>query len=167
MSYRPTTVAAIGGTLVCVALLTHAVLAAIIILKPEASVGHRVLTMYRRFVVLGPFFQESRITTAQHVLISLYDQGEWNAPADYACREVAASRHGKYGALQRRNFEKYLVWRSSREKRPGTSTREMENFLRSRVSGRGDSLEVVLVSQYSRAGFASGTDTVYTHKFKR
>src|ERR671913_355964 len=93
------------GTVTCLMLLLHVLFAIVIILSPGASRLNPLLNFYRRFVVLGPFFDERRIVSSSHVLISRYEQGSWSEATDVACLDVLRPVNGKYEALQRRSFE--------------------------------------------------------------
>ena len=159
----------LGATIGCLMLL-HIVLALFVIVMPEASRGNRVLGFYRRFVVLGPFFQESRIVTSPHLLVSKLEEGRWSKGTDFACLEVAHAASSKNESLQRQSFENFLADRAAREKRGDRVSRavgELENYLRSRPAfTHSDSLAVAYIHQHA-AGTTVHVDTVYQHKFKR
>src|SRR4051812_2920795 len=108
-------VSSVLGTLIGLLLLLHIAIALLVVVWPEISKSHRVLSFYRRFVVLGPFFQESRIVSAPHLLISQYGNGAWSADTDFACERVARGA-GKYESLRQQSFENFLAAGAARAK---------------------------------------------------
>jgi len=170
MPDRPRKVRTLLGTLACLLLLIHVAIALVIVAWPDASRRSRVLGFYRRFVVLGPFFQESRIISTQHLLVSQYEKEAWSEGTDFACLAVAGKAGGKYEALQRQSFENFLADRAARAKRRDAhslAVRELEGYLRSRPAfNRADSIAVAFIRQ-SAIGTEVHIDTIYQYKFKR
>lgn len=161
--------AGILGTLACLMLVLHIAMALLLIAWPEVSKTNRVLSFYRRFVVLGPFFQEARIVSAPHLLVSQYKAGVWSDKIDFACLEVAGA-DGKYQALRWQSFENSLASRVASTKRNDAHSRarrELENYLRSRPTfTQADSLAVTYIRR-SAVGATVQVDTVYRHRFQR
>lgn len=169
MDDRPRKVYTIPGAVAGLALLFHIVVAVVIIIAPDTSYRNPVLRFYRKFVVLGPFFGESRIASSPHLLISQHNKNVWTAPVDQACLEVAHPEAGKNESVQRRSFERFLSTQLVDEKseRVPRALRELENYLRLRpVFSGADSLQITLVNRRV-AGTAVHTDTLYQHKFRR
>lgn len=152
-----------------VALLIHVAMGVVIVCSPEISEGNRVLTFYRRFVVLGPFFSESTIAGAPHLYVSYHAGGSWSKAVDYACHDVAQP-HRRYRATKRRAFEEYLIKRVEKVKDPrphATVVRELEGYLTQREMPQGtDSIRVSIV-RTSVKGDTPGTDTVRVYAFAR
>jgi hypothetical protein len=169
MEGRPRKFAALSGTVICLMLFVHVVLGLIISVDPEASKGRPLLKFYRRFVVLGPFFQEPRIVTAPHVWVSFHDNGVWSDGVELNGQAMGETR-SKYAASHYRNFENYLGELGARAKQQGGRKRaiqELEDYFNARTAGRpADSLNVIYVRQ-GASGCAACADTVYQHKFRR
>jgi hypothetical protein len=158
----------IFGALVCLAFMVHILLASLVIIMPEASRINPVLKFYRRFVVLGPFFPESRIRSKSHLMISQYKDGAWSNPADYACDDIADGIGNRYLALQRRSFEVFLTARAARATRDKDRARtlsELEMYVRSQERfSEADSIAIMGV----RRGSANEDQAIeIQHKFKR
>ena len=169
MHDSPRKIASILGTVACLTLLLHIVLAAVIIISPNASRLSPVLGFYRRFVVLGPFFDEARIISSPHLLISEYKNGAWSDDMDMGCAAVANPTVGKNEAVQRRAFETFLATSVTNVKQRTHVSRalvELENYLRTRPTIKdADSLSITFIQRrWSRT--LAYTDTVYQHKFK-
>lgn len=151
------------------ALLIHVVMGVVIVLSPEVSAGNRILTFYRRFVVLGPFFSEPTIAGAPHLYVSYHSGGSWNKAVDYACHDVAQP-HRRYSAAKRRAFEEYLVKRMEKVKDPrsnATAVRELEGYLFRQEMPQGtDSIRVTIVRTSVKRD-TPGTDTVRVYAFAR
>jgi hypothetical protein len=170
MEGRPRKFAALSGTVICLMLFVHVVLGLIISIAPEASKGRPLLKFYRRFVVLGPFFQEPRIVTAPHVWVSFHEHGVWSDGVELNGRAVNETPT-KYAAAQYRTFENYLGELAARAKQRGSgrkrAIKELEDYFNARTSGRtADSLNIIYVRQ-GAPGCTACSDTVYQHKFKR
>jgi hypothetical protein len=169
MRDMPRKVSTVLGTLACLLLLLHIALALLVIVWPEISKSNRVLSFYRRFVVLGPFFQESRIVSAPHLLISQYANGVWSAGTDFACERVAGGA-GKYESLRYQSFENFLAARAASAKQGDGrqhAERELENYFKSRLGfSKADSLSLTYVRR-GTVGAMVYVDTIYQHKFKR
>ena len=169
MQGSPRKFATLSGTAICILLFLHIVLAVVISVEPNASKGSRVLKFYRRFVALGPFFQEQRIVESPHTWVSFHENGVWTDGVElngHALHE----RSPHYAATQYRTFENYLGQlsaRASQRKRRMGVIKELERYFRLRTDGtRADSLNVIYVRQGKAKGVAY-TDTVYQHKFRR
>lgn len=163
------------GLVACVLLLVHVLLGVLIVVRPEASEGSRLLTFYRRLIVLGPFFQEARIVSSPHLLVRYQKHGTWSDPIDPGCVEVALTG-GEYRALKNRSFEEFLgsrVIRDRRASRNRRALRELEHYLRWRAGERqADSLEVAFIFRRQRMASHESqgevyADTMFVHRFKR
>lgn len=170
MQAGPGKVSGLLGIIACVLVIVHVLLALIIVTDPDASNGRKVLTFYRRLIVLGPFFQEPRIVTAPHLLVSLRVDGTWTTAHDYGCSDVEATG-ASYRAVRARAFEEFLGGQVAERKpldRESRVVRELENYLRARVhDSRADSVAVAYVLQRvtpQQDGIAA--DTVFHLKFK-
>jgi hypothetical protein len=170
MRQAPRKFSTIPGIMACLVLVMHVLLAAIVVVSPDVSKGSKVFTFYRRLIVLGPFFQEPRITSSPHVFVSYYVSGAWTPGKDEGCESVAASA-SQYGVVKRRAFEEYLAFQVGRRQPVRLTSRaalELENYLGSRERAMGaDSIAVAyVVRQGMRDAGGAHIDTVYHFKFK-
>lgn len=66
--------------------------------------------MYNRLVLIGPFFQESRIKTSPHLYVSYYDNNLWTPPRDYALENFSfySGHPWRYGKLRMNYYDRYI-----------------------------------------------------------
>ncbi|MEJ1241905.1 hypothetical protein WBG78_27410 [Chryseolinea sp. T2] len=163
------TIFSVFGTLICLAIAVHVLLALIIIISPETSRVSPALKFYRRFVVLGPFFQQPRIGSKSHLMVSQQVNGTWSVPTDYACEDVANPHLSKNLALQRRAFEVFLTESVNHSRREADRTRalnELKMYLRTQERFRNaDSINMVSIRRGFSDGVA-GVDTVFQFRFR-
>jgi hypothetical protein len=170
MRQAPRKFSTILGTVACLVLLLHILLATIVVVSPEISKGSKVFTFYRRLIVLGPFFQEPRIVSSPHLFVSHYREGVWTPGKDYGCATVKATG-SRYGEVKRRAFEEYLAFQVGQNQPVNVTSRaarELEHYLTSREQAMGaDSISVAYVVQRGMPqGGGAHIDTVYQFKFK-
>jgi len=163
-------VSKVVGFAACAAILLHVIVAVIVVVSPDVSRGSRIFTFYRRFIVLGPFFQEPRIVASPHVFVSHYVDGAWTPGTDEGCTQVEDPERS-YRDLKRRTFEEYLAAQVARRmpvRMSSPASRELQAYLRAQVNAStADSIAVAYVFRRSRRDQPAYTDTVYHFKFQR
>lgn len=160
----------VAGAMACVLLIGHITLAIIIVVSPQASEGSDLLTFYRRYIVLGPFFQSDRITASPHLIVSEQTDGVW-AKADVPVRVRELEGVSRYRAVQWEKFGVYLARRtaySRSENARAERKRELEAFVKEGALGANvDSLAVSCVVRRNVNLSIAFSDTLYTFKFPR
>lgn len=158
------------SALVCLAIVVHILLGVVVAVYPGVGGNNSLLHFYRRFVVLGPFFSETRIQSKSHLLISQRRDGVWSQLTDYGCEDVADSRMNRLSAVQRRAFEVFLLGQKDRATGPADvsrALRELEAYVLSQERFmEADSFVIADVRRRAMEDQAH-IDTVFQHRFRR
>lgn len=170
MNEKPRNFPIVAGTMACLLLIGHITLAIIVVVSPRASEGSNVLTFYRRYIVLGPFFQSERITASPHLIVSERTDGVWTK-AEVPVRVRELEGISRYRAVQWGKFGVYLARRtaySRSEYARAERKRELEAFVKEGAVGANvDSLAVSCVVRRNVDLSIAFSDTLYTFKFPR
>jgi len=168
----------IGIAAAAIALL-HVVLSITFLLSPkEAQQSSMIRLMYNQLLLIGPFFNESRIKTSPQLYVRYYENNQWTP-----VRDVAAENHAyflrhpwRYDRLRINYFERYMTrrvgqWNSRSDVesvKESRSFRELNQFvLQEYIQRPIDSLSLVYgVSQYYPETNSIRFDTTFAYTFK-
>ena len=77
----------------------------------RAAAFSPLTSVYSKVILLGPFFQESRIKTSPHLLVSFRTKKGWSETRDLAIENFNEYTHGpwRYEKLRYCDFERYLA----------------------------------------------------------
>jgi len=128
------------GIAACLVILLYVLACLLIIILPEKVVySNPATSLYRRLILLGPFFQESKIKASAHLLISSYQNGSWSQFIDYGHKNRGEylKRPWRYDKLHSNDFEQYITrqmaspkkLRHVEEVKGSKSFRELNQFI--------------------------------------
>lgn len=72
------------GIIALTIVVLHVVLAFYVVFVPEKRlVRHKIVSIYQKLFVLGPFFSESRIKSSHYLSVRYKQHGKWSSPREY------------------------------------------------------------------------------------
>jgi hypothetical protein len=100
------------GIAACLAIMLHILLCLLVLILPQrAVVANPITSLYRTFMIIGPFFYEARIKSTPHLLVSVYRDGSWSLPIEHRMNSLRAYRQQpwRYDVLRKYDFEEYIA----------------------------------------------------------
>ena len=168
----------IGIAAAAIALL-HVLLSIIFLLSPKAAQHSSMIRLtYNRLLLIGPFFNESRIKTSPHLYVRYYENNQWTPVRDIASENHAffLSHPWRYDRLRINYFERYITRQvgqlNSRSDvevvKESRAFRELNQFvLREYIQRPIDSLSLIYgVNQYCPETNSTRFDTTFAYTFK-
>lgn len=140
------------GIAACLLILLYVATGLLILILPEKVVySNHATSLYRRLILLGPFFQESKIKASPHLFISSYQNGSWSPFIDYGGRnrEEYLKHPWRYDKLHSNDFEQYIT-------RQMASPKKLRHYEEMKGSKAFRELNQFIVSQY----FKEPTDSI-------
>jgi hypothetical protein len=166
------------GLAATVVVALHIVLSLVFTLTPNAA-QHAGLVglMYKRLMLIGPFFNESRIKTSPHLYIRTYENGRWSSARDFANENYVffQSHPWRQDMLRMNYFERYISKKVGQRNKPlelgelneSGSFRELNQFvLREYIPHSIDSISLVYgLNRYFPETNTSGFDTTFVYTY--
>jgi hypothetical protein len=149
----------------------HLLVAFFCLFAPADYNPFRLVGLYRKFILVGPFFKDEHIRYTNHLYVSHYGRGKWTVPRDYGHEAFDYyTRHPwRYDKLHEGDFAAYGAWALSGVRqsdiRSSKAFLELNNYVTSELIGRPvDSVALVYVRrQYHPAKKTVAIDTIFEH----
>jgi len=128
-SEKHTALAKRVGQAAVVFISLHVLLAAIALWAPRSVVyGNPVTKLYRKLILVGPFFSERAIKTSGHLTVQYKSGNEWSLPRDHAAEGMLdfSTRPWAYAKLRTGAFERYLLAATANQKMKTGLTKAIE-----------------------------------------
>jgi hypothetical protein len=134
-------------------------------------------SLYAKVVLLGPFFEESRIKTTPHLLVSFKTDGQWSGIHNLAEENFAEYTRNplRYQKLRYCDYERFLSrqlsqqigYREFNEVKDLRIFRELNQYLlQERIGIPIDSLHIVYgLNTYDPVNAISTMDTLFTYTY--
>ncbi|MEJ7645507.1 MAG: hypothetical protein WKF87_13000 [Chryseolinea sp.] len=72
------------GRITFLLIVLHVSIAVISLLLPQDYAPLKLITFYRKYILIGPFFQDKRIRHSTHLFVAYHKDGKWSDARDYA-----------------------------------------------------------------------------------
>ncbi|MEP6734699.1 MAG: hypothetical protein ABJA70_04210 [Chryseolinea sp.] len=118
---RPEQTKRVIAIAIVISLTIHIMLACTALLFPLASRSNRLLTVYQRYVLSGPYFTDETVRTSHHLYVGYKSGGKWAGKKDYAQQDFEdyCKAPWRYGKLHLRRYPLYLARRLAQHDQPG------------------------------------------------
>lgn len=167
-----------AGIAATVIVVLHIVLSVIFMLNPKSASHAGIIGLiYNRLLLIGPFFQESRIKTSPHLYVRAYENSRWSSVRDFAMENNSFfhSHPLRYDRLRMNYFERYIshqvgllnVPRNYKEIKKSRLFRELNQFVLQEYLKRPvDSLSLVYgVNRYFPETGITEFDTTFAYTY--
>ena len=163
------------GALIIV--LMHILLAVFTVLIPQDRIKSNIVaSFYNQLVLLGPFFQESRIKASPHLFVSYKRKDVWNPYRDYASENFLIYKQNlwNYYRLHKSDFQRYIANEVGQQKMKGFDEviksrgfRELNQHITGELIGEPvDSLKLLYgVNTYFPDSKTSRFDTIFYYTY--
>lgn len=158
-------------------LLVHVLLAVSTLLSPRQRVKSNVVAVfYNQLILLGPFFQESRIKSSARLYVSYNKQGEWSSLRNYGSENFSIYKPNilNYYRLHLSDFERYISHEVGTQKMGGFEEvkerrvfRELNQYVtRELIREPVDSVRLLYgVNVYLPESNSSRFDTIFFYRY--
>lgn len=163
------------GALILV--LIHMLLAVLTaFLPPKHIKSNIVASFYNQLILLGPFFQESRITSSPHLYVRFKRKDVWSSYRDYASENFLIYKRNpwNYYRLHHSDFQRYITHEVGQQKTKGFNEvinsrgfRELnQHVVDELIDGPVDSLTLLyVVNTYLPESKSSRLDTIFSYTY--
>ncbi len=139
----------------CMLLGLHVFIAISSLLLPAHYSPLKLITFYRKHILVGPFFQDERIKYTSHLYVSYLKDGKWSLPHDYAYENfIYYTQHPwRYDKLHEGDYEAYAAWSLSEVKaskvHSSKAFRELNQYVTAALIKRAvDSVSIVYLRKH-------------------
>ena len=97
---------------VVLTLMAHVALAFTALMFPRAGRSIKVLSIYQRYILSGPYFSEKTVRSSHHLYVAYKHNGQWVGEKDYAQEDFESYCRApwRYDKLHLRQYPLYLAW---------------------------------------------------------
>jgi len=165
------------GAAAIVVVILHIAFSVVVLRSSRKQNSSGLRSLYSHLILLGPFFQESRITSSPHLYISYKVNDSWSPVADPGIANFTFYREHpwRYDKLHYSDFERYIALQVGQKARSkefqdvqhSRPFRELNHFiLREVIREPVDSVSIVYgLNFYSPETKAMRFDTVFNYTY--
>ena len=157
----------------CVLIGIHLSLALVSLLLPAEYSPSKVITLYRKYILVGPFFQDKKITHSTHLYVAYFTEGKWTTPRDYGFEDYIhyTKYPWRYDKLHGGDYATYAAWSVSKVRqqniKSSKSFRELNQYVTSALIRRQvDSVSLVYLEKHFQPKEDNyRLDTLFVYKY--